>query len=371
MAGCPKCAVDLVRANPHKEFFTHPNGFVSFKELRAGEELNLPDKWFNGELDSRPKRYFEALPSHDGRTPSKLGLAAAGVLSDYATLDSASASVAALAQMSDQLFSDSVDATIALINQSVTEARSSANPTAAGYVQDTMASLAWARTSAAGMAAALEAGDKTAAAEARPAIQNVLSTAVGSARLALQAFYSNAQPASTPVPFPAAVTAAAQTVAAAVSSDTNYCASVAQSGSAVNAAVHAFKTAWNASQSPKVPVGTGNYEQATADALTRVLGTAPAACGAREVPSLSVPTSPTSSTALRPPKEEKGISTGAIIGLGLLGAGAVGGAIYLATRDAPSRRRPRVRRVRPRPSPGPMIRPERYDTIGPRKKRTS
>jgi len=61
MAGCPKCAVDLVRANPQKPAVTYPNGFVTFRDLRAGERLNLPDKWFNGTLDDLPKSYFEGL----------------------------------------------------------------------------------------------------------------------------------------------------------------------------------------------------------------------------------------------------------------------------------------------------------------------
>jgi hypothetical protein len=72
MAGCPKCARDLVLiANPHKETVTFPNGFVTFKELHVGEVLNLPDKWFNGELDQMPPSYFAALPYADGVTPGK------------------------------------------------------------------------------------------------------------------------------------------------------------------------------------------------------------------------------------------------------------------------------------------------------------
>jgi len=71
MAGCPKCSRDLVVVNPHKETVTYPNGFVTFKELRAGEKLNLPEKWFNGELDKLPPSYFAALPYADGVTPGK------------------------------------------------------------------------------------------------------------------------------------------------------------------------------------------------------------------------------------------------------------------------------------------------------------
>lgn len=65
-AGCPKCAADLVAANPRKPAVRYPNGFVTFRELRSGESLNLPDKWFSGALDRLPSGYFEALPSIDG-----------------------------------------------------------------------------------------------------------------------------------------------------------------------------------------------------------------------------------------------------------------------------------------------------------------
>jgi hypothetical protein len=70
-AGCPKCAIDLVRANPHKRMVMHPNGFMTFGSLRPGEQLYLPDKWFNGELDAMPPEYFAALPYADGVTPGR------------------------------------------------------------------------------------------------------------------------------------------------------------------------------------------------------------------------------------------------------------------------------------------------------------
>jgi hypothetical protein len=72
-AGCPKCAIDLVRANPHKPAMRYPNGFFTFQSLQPGERLWLPDKWFNGELDSMPQSYFAALPSANGVTPGALG----------------------------------------------------------------------------------------------------------------------------------------------------------------------------------------------------------------------------------------------------------------------------------------------------------
>jgi len=354
MAGCPKCARDLIAANPHKASVTMPNGFVTFRDLAVGERLNLPEKWFDGSLDARPPSYFAALPYHDGLTPSTLGSAAAGILGDYTALDAASASVDALAQLSDQEFTSAVDAAGVLIGSAVSEATRGTNPAASGYAQDANAGVYWAKQRALEMAAAIEAGDLTAAAGARPEIQNVLATAMGSARLALQALYGGAQQTAAGG-FPANVVAAAQSVAAAVATDAGYCASVARPGTPVNAAVHAFKTAWNASQTPLVPVNTGNYEQAVADALTRVIGSAPAACGARVTP-VSPPVSPPPSSpsllAVTPPQSE-GLSKGAIFGIGLLGAGAVGGAIYLATnRPKLARGRPRVRRVSPLPTRG-------------------
>jgi hypothetical protein len=214
----------LIAANPHKETVVFPNGFVTFKELRVGETLHLPDKWWSKEFDELPPSYFAALPHPDGVTPPK---------------------------------------------------------SIAGALGDDM---------------------------------------VGSP-----------------------VVAAAQAAAAAIAADPNYCASVAQHSSTVNAAVHAFKTAWNAANpTSPVPINTGNYEQATANALTSVLGTAPAACAARA----SAP--PPMPPIVPPQRQEQGLGIGTLMGLGLLGIGAVGAAIYLATlEEAPAA--PRVRRVRPSP----------------------
>ena len=72
MAGCPRCSIDLIRANAHKPAVKHPNGFLSFRDLSVGETLWLPDKWFSGELDALPPSYFAALPHPDGVTLSKV-----------------------------------------------------------------------------------------------------------------------------------------------------------------------------------------------------------------------------------------------------------------------------------------------------------
>jgi hypothetical protein len=144
------------------------------------------------------------------------------------------------------------------------------------------------------------------------------------------------------VVYPAAVTAAAQAAANAIGANAGYCASVAQAGSAVNSAVHAFKTAWNAANpSSPVPVGTSTYEQATADAINKVIGHAPVACGgAKAAPA---PTPASVPTPLVVPQKAPGIGV-AGLGLGMLGIGVVGGVIYLAAREMPTRSK--VRRVR-------------------------
>ena len=100
-----------------------------------------------------------------------------------------------------------------------------------------------------------------------------------------------AAPVPAPIPTPdssatapsSSVPALAQAALAAINADPNYCTSVGQPGSAVNSAVHAFKAAWNADNpSMPVPIGTGRYESATANALSLALGRQPAppACGA-------------------------------------------------------------------------------------------
>lgn len=383
MAGCPRCAIDLIHANPHKKSIVHPNGFKTFESLRAGEKLNLPTKWFDGSLDTRPKAYFAALPHHNGVTP---GVGAPNVLTDYSVFDAAAAQVGALAVLSDQPFHDAVEAGATAIDASVQEignGKTAPAIYAAPYAQDVRKNTKLARQRNAELQAAIAAGDDQAGFQARNDILHDLSNALVSAQLALQAFYGDAGappevatdigpatidpapegdviigpvtvdpappgvdvtigPATIdPIPvLPAAVAAAAQAAVDAIGADANYCAAVAQVGSRVNSTVHAFKLAWNATNpSSSVPIGTGTYEQATSDAIKNVIGHAPVACsGARAAPAPSIP----APTPLVVPPQAPGIGVAGVLGLGLLGAGAVGGVIYLATR---AHSKSRVRRV--------------------------
>src|SRR5208282_5133884 len=63
-AGCPKCVADMTNpsVNHHKEVVVHPNGFRTFKDLRVGETLNLPDAWFHPARESLPPAYYKILP---------------------------------------------------------------------------------------------------------------------------------------------------------------------------------------------------------------------------------------------------------------------------------------------------------------------
>jgi hypothetical protein len=340
-AGCPKCARDLVLANRHKENVTMPNGFLTFRSLVPGERLWIPDKWSSPEFDRLPPAYFKALPHHDGVTRSSLGLAAAGVLGDFQALDTASSKVSALASMPDAQFNTSVGDAGTAINQAIQEAYGSANAAAAASAKTAQDGTQWAWNRNNDLTTALASGDVATVKAARLDVQNALTTALGNARLALEAYYA---PGSTQAPVSAdagsvtpsaRLTSAAQTLVAAIGADRGYCASVARSGAAVNGAVHAFKLAWNAEQAPAVPVGTGTYEQATADAVARVLGTSPAACGAGGHTGRAAPYAPIqqASSAAR----GGGLTPSSILGIGVLAAAGVAGVVFLARhKPAPS-----------------------------------
>lgn len=331
MAGCPKCSRDILAVNKHKKTVTLPNGYETFRELHAGERINLPDKWFDGTLDRRPQAYFAALPYADGRTPSTLGLAAAGILGDYAALDAATAKNNALTQLDNQSFSTAADAVAGSIDQAVREADSNPNAGIAAYASAVHLATSSAIQRNQDLISALGSGDQITADQTRLGVQTDLTTAIDAANLALGALYGGSDPST--------IVTMAQAVVSTIAANPSYCASIGQAGSAANSAVHAFKVAWNsANPGNPLPIGTSNYEQATADALAHVLGTAPAACAARA----PVPAPLPSSTVAVTPPQKTGLSTGSMVALSLLGAGAVGGAIYLTT-NPPKRRL--VRRV--------------------------
>jgi hypothetical protein len=89
--------------------------------------------------------------------------------------------------------------------------------------------------------------------------------------------------------------ALAQAVVAAIAADPNYCADVGVAGTAVNAAVHAYKLATG------LNVGTGLYEASTAAAVNQDTGATTAACpsgGGTTPPANNNNTAVTTSTGL-------------------------------------------------------------------------
>jgi hypothetical protein len=174
-ASCPKCAIDLIRANPHKETVVHPNGFVSFKELRVGEELCLPEKWFDGRLELLPPAYFASLPYHNGVTPSPFGEAAAGVLRDFRALDVAADKLAALTAMGDQAFTRSAGDVAAAIDAAVQPALAGSIASAAQHAQAALETLRYV------------SGE-------RIDIQNALASALEHAQQAIHDLYATMQP---------------------------------------------------------------------------------------------------------------------------------------------------------------------------------
>lgn len=279
-AGCPKCAVDLIPANPQKPAVRYPNGFVTFKALRVGETVALPDKWFNGELDRRPVAYFKALPHPNGVTPAK---GPTGVLGDYSTLETASLEVSAMASKANDAFTVAVDKTANLIEASVDEVISSSNPQLSAIGSTVKTATDQARAASLDLLSALQDGDDQAATAARLEVQNSLSTALGAAQIALESYYA-AEPTFD------------------------------------------------------VDIGPATIEPSPAPPP------APA-----PVPAPAPPPAPPPASAPAPAPapvavvEEQGISRGALIGMGLLGAAAVGGSIYYVMKHPPRRR---IRRVR-------------------------
>ena len=345
-AGCPKCSIELPRVNPSKPTIVRLNGFLAFRDLRVGETLNLPNEWFHPARESLPPTYYKILPHHDGVTPGSLGDA----LGDFPELDAAVTAVAKLAALGDFDFTRAVGDAGNKIDASVKEAYGSTKSDAAAKAKSVRDGTHWAWQQNNVLAAAVAAGDQATVTRARLDIQNALATALGNARLAILAYYPSGAVTVSPSTAPPELLAAARAAAAAIAADPNYCTSVTHAGTPVNAAVHRFKLAWNASQSQKVPIGTSAYEAATTVALAQVNGSAPSACGAgrRPVPA-PIPPPPLTpkqkakqQEALAPPSDAGGWSFGTIA-LGVVAAGAVGGGIaFLATRPKKT-----VRRVTP------------------------
>lgn len=293
--------------NLHKKAITRPNGFVTFRELRVGETLNLPDEWFHPAREKLPATYYKILPHHNGVTRGTLG--------DSPELDPAVTAVAQLAALDDTSFIKAVgDA-----GKKVDAAVSGADAAKAKLVRDAT-HWAWVRNR--DLATAVAANDRAAVTRARLDIQNALSTALGNAHLAIQTHSASS-----------GLQTAAKAAVAALSADPNYCTSVTHPGTPVNAAVHRFKTAWNASQSPKVPVGTGTYEVATVVALAQIAGSAPSACGAGQRP-VPTPKPPPASKQIVPSSaasDDDGFPWGWTV-VTVLGVAAAGGIAYAATR---------------------------------------
>lgn len=84
---------------------------------------------------------------------------------------------------------------------------------------------------------------------------------------------------------PSNVVTAAQNAADAMSAS-NACATVGQGGSAANSAVHSFKLAWNAANPSGQLAFNGQFDAATAGAISEALGSTstPSACGATPPP---------------------------------------------------------------------------------------
>lgn len=330
-AGCPKCSRDLVAANPHKRTIVYPNGYVTFDEIVEGETLNLPDKWFSAEFDALPPAYFAALPSADGVTPPKSGVA--GFLGNRTDLESAAAQIGALASMNDAEFASRVNGVADTLARAVADAPASQD---AGLVR---AAAALAKATQDELVAALATGDTAAGFEARSAMLRTLSDGLAAARRALES-----------VPVSIAPVSAAANAAAAQLAALDPCAK------ANAAAVCAAQVALGLTPD-------GKYGDATSARMRAIFPASPAGCsprpawwapaGVSNCPGAAAPVVQPPSSAQLPvaSAEKEGISAGAVVGLVALGAGAIGTAIYLSTRPPKRSLGPSIRYDRPTQRP--------------------
>jgi len=306
-----------VPANPHKKAVVYPNGFTTFDELRPGEKINLPDKWFSKEFDELPPVYFRALPHPDGKTPSVLGALADGVLSDFAALEEAATRVGALAAMSDGEFSLNMSAAADSIDRAV---QGASGPDA----DAARAATASARSEKVTLDSAIAAGDQGVAFNARDTIIHDLSDGLVAARKAVDSAHASIPTATAPAASsaPAAVTALTSIDPCAPANVAAVCAAQRALGRTVD----------------------GKYGGDTASAARQVVLDAPAGCaprpawwhaaGVSNCPGATTrPNSSPSETLTTPVGDQKkSLSVAGVLGLGLLGMGVVGGAIYLTTR---------------------------------------
>jgi hypothetical protein len=179
-AGCPKCSRDMVlhHGNSSKPRVVHPNGYVTFESLTPGEQLVLPDKWFEPWFDELPPAYFGSLPYADGVTPSPFGTVANVVLGDYSALEVAAHKVVDLATMDDSAFSAHVDAAGAALGAVMQKVVDGSNPSASARAMSVQNTVRWASEHKA----------------SRSEAQTALTMAVADARSALNSFYSTLQP---------------------------------------------------------------------------------------------------------------------------------------------------------------------------------
>jgi hypothetical protein len=197
-AGCPKCAsFDLTRANGHKDTVAHRNGFVTFRDLRVGEELFLPEKWFDpafADDNLYPPAYFASLPYADGVTPSPFGEMAPVILSHFRALDDAAEQVRDLDERDGVEFLSCAPRTAAEIIAAASPAFSSENADAGWHAQYAKDVADWAIKGAQALSADLALRSPEHFAGMRAEIQDALESALYSARLALQAMYGSLQP---------------------------------------------------------------------------------------------------------------------------------------------------------------------------------
>lgn len=319
-AGCPKCSRDLIAANPHKSAVGYGNGYITFESLEVGEKLNLPDKWSSAAFDALPPSYFAALPSADGVTPSRLGALAGGVLSGFSDLETAAARIGALASMGDADFASNVGGALDALTSTVAGAPNSQD---AGIVR---AAVALAQSTQGELVNALAAGDSAAGFAARTVMLHSLSEGLSAARRALESV-----PVST-AQIPPAVAALASFDPCSQANVAAVCATQAALGLTAD----------------------GKYGDTTAARVRSFTPSAPAGCSPRPVwwAPAGVSNCFGNTTPKPPPvdsqlpiasstQKNNELSTGAIVGIVALGAGAIGTAIYLSTRPTS----PRVHRV--------------------------